>query len=163
MFEETTCYGCGKVRHKVMDYPRNQHKGRDGHPQGQCANGGLRGRRGQQGGAPRHNRLYDLEGRQVVDGVPDVITSMLKVFDFHVYTLIDSSTTLSFITHFVAKKFHVEPELLCEPYEVSTPIGISIIARKVYRNYPIFILHKILPCDFVELDMVNFDIILGMD
>ncbi|MDV3141306.1 MAG: hypothetical protein Q8738_02010, partial [Candidatus Phytoplasma australasiaticum] len=62
-----------------------------------------------------------------------------------------------------AKKLHVSPEILYGPYEVSTPIDESIIAKRVYRNYPVFILHKILPCDFVELDMVYFDIILGMD
>lgn len=46
---------------------------------------------------------------------------------------------------------------------MSTPIGASIIARKVYRNYPICILHILLPCDLVKLDMIDFDVILGMD
>ncbi|XP_015163269.1 uncharacterized protein [Solanum tuberosum] len=64
---------------------------------------------------------------------------------------------------FVAKKFHVEPDVLCESYKVSTPIGAYIVARKVYRNCPICILHKILPCDLVELNMVDFDVVLGMD
>ncbi|MCF7184067.1 hypothetical protein L3H42_11260, partial [Corynebacterium sp. MC-13] len=88
---------------------------------------------------------------------------MLKVFYFDVYALIDPGVTLSFITLFVAKKLHVSPELLCEPYEVSTPVGESIVAKRVYRNCPMFILHKMLPYDFVELDMVDFDVILGMD
>ena len=52
---------------------------------------------------------------------------------------------------------------MCESYEVSTPIGASIVARKIYRNFSICILHKILPCDLVELDMVDFDVILEMD
>ncbi|MCF7184034.1 hypothetical protein L3H42_11085, partial [Corynebacterium sp. MC-13] len=120
-------------------------------------------RGGQQGGAPRHNRFYALQGRQRVEEAPDIITGMLKVFDFDVYALIDPGATLSFVTPFVAKKFHVEPELLCESYEVSTPIGASIVARRVYKNCSVCILHKILPCDLVELDMVDFDIILGMD
>ncbi|KAH0728122.1 hypothetical protein KY284_003987 [Solanum tuberosum] len=59
--------------------------------------------------------------------------------------------------------FHVEPYLLRESYKVSTPIGAYIVARKVYRNCPICILHKILPCDLVELNMVDFDVVLGMD
>ena len=78
------------------------------------------------------------------------------------YALIDPGATLSFVTSFVVKKFH-EPKLLCESYEVSTPIGASIIGRKAYRDCPICILHKVLPCDLVELEMVDFDMILGMD
>lgn len=85
--------------------------------------------------------------------VPDVITGMLKLFYLDVYALID----------FVAKKFHVESELLHEPYELSTPIGESIVARRVYRNCLVCILHKILPYDLVELDIVDFDVVLRMD
>lgn len=95
--------------------------------------------------------------------MPDVVIGMLKLFDFDMYALIDPGATLSFVTSFVAKKFHIEPALLCESYEVSTPIGASIVARKVYKNSPICILHKILTCNLVELDMVDFDVILGMD
>ena len=83
--------------------------------------------------------------------------------DLDVYTLIDPGATLSFVTPLVARKFHVESELLHESYEVSTPIGVSIVARKVYRNCPVCILNKLLPCDLVELNMVDFDVILGMD
>ncbi|MCF6774915.1 hypothetical protein L3H44_11020, partial [Corynebacterium sp. MC-12] len=151
----------GDVGHKKIDCPRNRTKGKEVRPQG--ANMVHLGRGDYQSGAPRHNWFYPLHGRQGVDKVPDVVASMLKVFDFDVYALIDPSATLSFVTSFVAKKFHVDPELLHESYEVSTPIGASIIARKVYRSCPICILHKILPCDLVELDMVDFDIILGMD
>ncbi|MDV3188739.1 MAG: hypothetical protein Q8834_02910, partial [Candidatus Phytoplasma australasiaticum] len=111
------------------------------------------GRGGPQGCDPRHNRFYALHGRQGVGEVPDVITGMLKIFDFYVYTLIDPGATLFFVTHFVAKKFQVIPKLLHESYEVSIPIGASIIARKIYRSCPICILHKLLLCDLVELDM----------
>ncbi|KAH0754464.1 hypothetical protein KY290_024734 [Solanum tuberosum] len=110
------------------------------------------------------NRNKGKEVRpQGVDEVPDVVTGMLKIFDFDVYALIDPGASLSFVTPFVAKKFHVEPDLLRESYKVSTPIGAYVVARKVYRNCPICILHKILPCDLVELNMVDFDVVLGMD
>ncbi|WP_368859995.1 hypothetical protein, partial [Microbacterium sp. C7(2022)] len=42
-------------------------------------------------------------------------------------------------------------------------MGESIFAKRVYRGCPVSILHKICPCDLFELDMVGFDIILGMD
>ena len=37
------------------------------------------------------------------------------------------------------------------------------MARKVYKNCPVSILHRVIPCDLVELDMVDFYVILGMD
>ncbi|MDV3202306.1 MAG: hypothetical protein Q8887_02555 [Candidatus Phytoplasma australasiaticum] len=99
----------------------------------------LRKEEANKGGAPRKNRFYALQGRQGVDEVPDVVIGMLKVFDFDVCVLIDLGDIFSFVTPFVAKRLHVSPELLCEPYEVSTPIGASIVAKRVYRKYPMFI------------------------
>ncbi|MDV3188732.1 MAG: hypothetical protein Q8834_02875, partial [Candidatus Phytoplasma australasiaticum] len=53
-------YGCGEAGHKVIGCTHAQNKGKDGHPQGQGANASQKGRGGQQGGAPRKNRLYAL-------------------------------------------------------------------------------------------------------
>src|SRR5688572_31757088 len=60
-------------------------------------------------------------------------------------------------------RFSVRPELLKDPFHISTPVGESVIARTVYRSCPISIFHKTIPCDLVELEMVDFDVILGMD
>ena len=46
---------------------------------------------------------------------------------------------------------------------MSTPVGVSIIVRKVYRNYPIIISQKVTLVDLVELGMMDFDVILDMD
>ena len=146
-----------------MDCPHNQNKGRYSRPQGQGTNVCPKERGDQQGGAPRLNRFHALQGRHGVDEVLDVITGMLKVFSFYVYALIELGATLSFSTPFVAKKLHVSSKLLCEPYKVLTLVGESTIPKRLYRNYPLFILHKVLPCDFVELDMVYFDVILRQD
>ncbi|KAH0650238.1 hypothetical protein KY284_030150 [Solanum tuberosum] len=59
--------------------------------------------------------------------------------------------------------FDVLPERLCEPFCVSTPVGESILAERVYRDCPISISHKSTRADLVELDMIDFDVILGMD
>ena len=42
-------------------------------------------------------------------------------------------------------------------------MGESIVTSRVYRGCPISILHRVIPCDLVELKMVDFDIIFGMD
>ncbi|KAH0669267.1 hypothetical protein KY285_023426 [Solanum tuberosum] len=88
------------------------------------------------------------------------IDCMIKVFAFDVYALLDPSASLSFVTPYVANKFEVIPEKIYEPYCVSTPVGESILAERVYRDYVISINHKDTMADLVELDMVDFDVIL---
>ena len=77
--------------------------------------------------------------------------------------MLDPGASLSFVTPYVANKFDVLPERLCEPFCVSTPVGESILAERFYRDCVISINHKDTMADLVELDMVDFDVILGMD
>ena len=46
---------------------------------------------------------------------------------------------------------------------MSTPLGESVFVKRVYRNFPIMFPKRVSYVDLVELDMLNFDIILGMD
>ncbi|KAG5570110.1 hypothetical protein H5410_059876 [Solanum commersonii] len=109
------------------------------------------------------NRLYALNNRQEQKDSPDVVTGMIQVFDFIVYALLDPGVILSFVTPYVAMNFDVIPEQLSEPFSVSTPVGESILAERVYRDCPVSINHKSTMVDLIELDMVDFDVILGMD
>ena len=59
--------------------------------------------------------------------------------------------------------FDIDHEQLSEPFSVSTPVGESIVAEKVYHDYPFSVNHKSIMADLVELDMVDFDVILCMD
>ena len=68
-----------------------------------------------------------------------MVIGMLKVFSIDVYALLDPGATLSIITTLVAKKFDILPDILHEPFIVSTPVGESIIAKKVYKNCPIML------------------------
>ena len=43
-----------------------------------------------------------------------------------------------------------------KPFEVSTPIGESIIARRVYRNCIVTVCGRDTLADLVDLDMVDF-------
>ncbi|XP_075103258.1 uncharacterized protein LOC142177970 [Nicotiana tabacum] len=109
------------------------------------------------------NRLYALADHQDTKARGDVITGMLTIFTFDVYALTDSGSTLSYVIPYVAKKFGIEPKKLCEPFEVSTPVGESIIARCIYRGCPVKVHHHLTAADLVELEMVDFDVIMGMD
>ena len=40
---------------------------------------------------------------------------------------------------------------------------MSVVAKRVYRNCPIMFRYTVSYVELVELDMLNFDVILGMD
>ncbi|MDV3192310.1 MAG: hypothetical protein Q8853_02560 [Candidatus Phytoplasma australasiaticum] len=89
----------------------------------------------------------------------DVMTGILKVFDFDTYAFLDPGANLSFMTPLLAVQFGLSPEILREPFLIYTPMGESIVAHRVYRGCPIFVLHKVFPCD-LELEIFYFDVIL---
>ena len=67
------------------------------------------------------------------------------------------------MTPYFANKFDVLLEKLYELFCVSTLVGESILAERVYRDCLVSINHKDTMADLVELDMVDFDVVLGMD
>ncbi|KAH0725447.1 hypothetical protein KY284_001312 [Solanum tuberosum] len=101
--------------------------------------------------------------RQDQEDSPDVVTSTLRVFNLDVYALLDPRATLSFVTPYIVINFNISPETLSEPFSISTLVGDPVIARRVYINCPITVSQKFTSTDLVELEMVDFDIILGMD
>ncbi|XP_075099276.1 uncharacterized protein LOC142176106 [Nicotiana tabacum] len=86
-----------------------------------------------------------------------------RVPGFPICNTYDPGSTLSYVTPYIAKKFGIEPEKLCEPFEVSTPVGESVITRCIYRGCPIKVYHRLTVEDLVELEMIDFDVISGMD
>ena len=70
---------------------------------------------------------------------------------------------MSLVTRYVANKFEILPQKLCEAFCISTLVWKSILEKRVYRDCPFSINHKNTMDDLVELDMVDFDVILGMD
>ena len=87
---------------------------------------------------------------------------MLQMFSFNVYALLDPGATFYFVTSLVAMKFIVLPNLLIEPFSVTTVVDESVVDRIVFRSYPILFTNRVISVDLVELDMVDFDVILGM-
>ena len=77
--------------------------------------------------------------------------------------LLDRGDTLYFFTPLVAKKFDILSDFFKEPFMMSTSIGESVVAKRVYRNYPTMLSNRVTHVELVELDMFYFDVILGMD
>ncbi|XP_070017524.1 uncharacterized protein [Nicotiana sylvestris] len=72
-------------------------------------------------------------------------------------------STLSCITPFVARKFGIVPEIISDPFAVSTSVRESIIARFVYRGCAVSVCGRHTSTNLVELEMLDFDAIMGMD
>ena len=115
------------------------------------------------GASGEMNLLYALNNLQAHADLPDFVSCMMQVLDFTIYALLDPRTILSFITPYVFMNFVIIHEQLSEPFSVSTLIGGSIIAERVGHDCPISINHKNTIADLVELNVVAFDVILGLD
>ncbi|XP_070039725.1 uncharacterized protein [Nicotiana tomentosiformis] len=89
--------------------------------------------------------------------------SILNVQSYDVYALIDPGSTLSYVTPYIAMEFGIEPEQLHESLSVSTPVGGSIVAVWVYRDCVVTVCGQNTMDDLIELGMVDFDVITGMD
>ncbi|XP_069155800.1 uncharacterized protein [Solanum lycopersicum] len=152
MLKGTNYLSYGKSGHKMRDCPNLKGQERGGQAQASGSSD-----------APKKNRFYALPSRGEHETSTDVVTGMLKVFSVDAYALLDPITTLSFVTLFVAKKFEIFPNISHEPFLVSTPVGESVVAKRVYKNFPIMLPNRVSYVDLVELDMFDFDIILGMD
>ncbi|KAH0672236.1 hypothetical protein KY284_023323 [Solanum tuberosum] len=137
--EKEGCFGCGQSGHRLRDCPTRQ---------GQGGNNG--------------RAQFTTLAAPACRPTQQVIDT-LRVFDLDVYALLDPRATLSFVSPLTVVKFNVSPETLSEPFSVSTPVGDPVIARRVYKNYPITVSQKVTSADLVELEMVDFDVIIGMD
>ncbi|XP_070057521.1 uncharacterized protein [Nicotiana tomentosiformis] len=60
-------------------------------------------------------------------------------------------------------EFGIEPEQLHEMFTVSTPVGESILAARVYMGCIVTVRGRDIVADLIELGMVDFDVIMGMD
>ncbi|XP_070032356.1 uncharacterized protein [Nicotiana tomentosiformis] len=121
-----------------------------------------RGRGGASSSSDPQNRIYALAGQHDQESSPDVVIGILSVSSYDVYALIDLGSTLSYVTQLVSSKFGIKPELV-KPFEVSIPVGDSAIAKRVYRGCIIVVHSRSTVAGLIELDMVEFDVIMSMD
>ncbi|XP_070057043.1 uncharacterized protein [Nicotiana tomentosiformis] len=108
-------------------------------------------------------RFYAMRGRQNSEASPDVVTGILTIQSHNVYALIDPGSTLSYVIPYVAMEFGIEPEHLYKAFSISTPVGESILAAWVYRDCVVTLRGRDTVADLIELRMVDFDVIMGMD
>ncbi|XP_070039839.1 uncharacterized protein [Nicotiana tomentosiformis] len=113
------------------------------------------------GGKPA--RFYAFLDRLNAEASNRVIIGILSVCGRLGYVLVDPGSTFSYVSHYLCVEFGKAPEKLGVPFEVSTPIGESVKVEYIFRNCIITVQGREMFADLNLLDMVDFDIIAGMD
>lgn len=178
------CFSCGQIGHKIRECPRRQlsasglsasvqhpiqapstsqsvaHGGRGFGGRGQRGRGA--GDRGQIQQGQGHARVFALT-QQDAQASNTVVSGILPVCSFEAKVLFDTGATHSFVSPYFAMRLDKQPTLLKSPISVSTPLDELILVKYVYLDCEIEIGDKIFMGDLNVLDMVDFDVILGMD
>ena len=113
--------------------------------------------------ASKRNNFYALHSSGEQEQSLDMITGILQVFSIDFYALLDAGDTLLFVTSLVATKYDIPPDVLIEPFFAITLVGDFIMASRILGSRPISFPNKVTWVDFVEHDIVDFDVILITD
>ncbi|XP_070003197.1 uncharacterized protein [Nicotiana sylvestris] len=174
------CYHCGDIGHIKANCPklRRNFSGGSARPSSssativappqarsshnQTGHGAGRGadRVTQGGGQPRLVATLD---RQSAEASAEVITGILLVCSQNAYAIMDPGSAFSYVTPYFAINLGLELEQLSEPFLVSTPVGELVKVTRVYRGCIVSVQGRNTKADLIELEMVDFDVIMGMD
>ncbi|XP_059315797.1 uncharacterized protein LOC132066511 [Lycium ferocissimum] len=108
-------------------------------------------------------RLYGLTCKEAKEEPDVMVTGILTICSLEAYSLIDSSSSFSSITQYLALDFGVKPKQLLEPYTTNTPTSILVIASRIYRDCVAVVNGRETTSDLMEIGMVNIEVIMGID
>ncbi|XP_073132184.1 uncharacterized protein [Henckelia pumila] len=101
--------------------------------------------------------------QEEADDANEVVAGTILINTKPAYVLFDCDVTHSFISKRFTKKIGLVHEKLTEPLRVATPTNKIIETLKIHRKCKMCVCEQIFDADLVELNMVEFDVILGMD
>ena len=76
--------------------------------------------------------------------------------------LFDPGSIFSYVSSSFVTVLDLHCDLLDMPIRVSTPVGESVIVDKVYRSFLVVFVGSNTHVDLIILEMVDFDLIMGM-
>ncbi|CAL2266192.1 unnamed protein product [Prunus armeniaca] len=91
------------------------------------------------------------------------VGGMLPIFGIPARVLIDPGATHSFVAHSFAHNANARLTALREELAISVPTGDVFTVGVVYRGSMVLVGDVILEADLIPLDMVDLNVILGMD
>ena len=92
-----------------------------------------------------------------------VVQGTIQISFVDALVLFDAGATHSFVSTCFAAKLGGTPTSLREPLSVSTPLSDCVVVDVVYPSCSVVIHGRDLRADLVVLDVLSFDVILGMD
>ncbi|XP_070029163.1 uncharacterized protein [Nicotiana sylvestris] len=116
---------------------------------------------GQPADAPA--RFYALPARPDALASDTIITGIISICGRDVFVLFDQGSTYSYVSSLFAHFLVISPEPLGTPIHVSTPMGNSVVVDQIYRSCMVTFCGFETRAELLLLDMIDFEVILGMD
>ncbi|XP_073061844.1 uncharacterized protein [Primulina eburnea] len=101
--------------------------------------------------------------QEEADDSNDVVAGTIIINKISAYVLFDCGATHSFISKRFTKKLGLILEILVEPFRIASPTSKTIETHKIHRNCIVYINEHTFNAELIQVNMVEFDIILGMD
>ncbi|XP_075478906.1 uncharacterized protein LOC142519762 [Primulina tabacum] len=147
------CFNCGKMGHRIANCPEPLKKmtwsNTNATPN-----------------KPKENktnaRMFVIT-QEEADDANDVVAGTIIINKIAAYVLFDCGATHSFISKRFTKKLGLIPEILVEPFRIATPTSKTIETHKIHRNCIVYINEHTFNAELIQVNMVEFDVILGMD
>ena len=92
-----------------------------------------------------------------------VVAGTIPVCYCDARVLFDPGATHSFITSAFALKVACQPSRILYPLSIVTPLSEELETNVFFPSCPVLVEGKELPVNLVLLDVIGFDVILGMD
>ena len=92
-----------------------------------------------------------------------VIQGLFLIFRLWARVLFDSGASYSFIAASCVRDLGLEVETLGKSFHVSSPIGTRVRVDQMYRGCELKISGILLTVNLRVMDMLEFEVILGMD
>ncbi|KAL0537606.1 hypothetical protein IC582_026589 [Cucumis melo] len=146
LFGTKTCFKCRQEGHTADRCPLRL----TGNTQNQGA------------GAPHQGRVFATDKTEA-ERAGTVVTGTLPVLGHYALVLFDSGSSYSFISSAFVLHARLEVEPLHHVLSVSTPSGECMLSKEKVKACQIEIAGHVIEVTLLVLDMLDFDVILGMD
>ncbi|KAL0546152.1 hypothetical protein IC582_016058 [Cucumis melo] len=146
LFGTRTCFKCRQEGHTADRCPMRI----TGNAQNQGA------------GAPHQGKVF-ATNKTEAERAGTVVTGTLLVLGHYALVLFDSGSSHSFISSAFVLHARLELEPLHHVLSVSTPFGECMLSKEKVKACQIEIAGHVIEVTLLVLDMLDFDVILGMD
>ncbi|XP_073057397.1 uncharacterized protein [Primulina eburnea] len=106
-------------------------------------------------------RMFSIT-QEETDDANDVVAGTIIINKISAYVLFNCGATHSFISKRFTKKLGLIPEILVESFRIATPTSKTIETHKIHRNCIVYINEHTFNAELIQVNMVEFDVILGM-